>query len=408
MYITISGTFMIIAREGLGPYQPDGDTIRFEADNPTLFERLTRRGQGVKSPASVRFEAIDALEKDQAQGQSPNHAAAARDAMFEFLGLAQISRRVEDFVVHQAELSHTRGHLLAHSLDKYGRVIAFLFRGDSHRPDGSLVDTCAADISNSLNLDLVRRGLVYPTFYSTLSATLRGTIAGESRQARRQKRGLWALAEATPDAPTRVTSLAELQSKTIFPTLHRRLDDYLIDHQQLADFPAWLRMDPEKRNKGVLRLADASVGDLAAIVAIEGDTLRITEHPEDFVFLDDLATEIPWQHECDSHDKAAPGDVRIVAALVDVEGLDADNEVVTLLNTTSRPIDVSGWQLQDNAGSETLQAVIEPGAVFQYKTRLRLANSGDLLHLKSGDVLVDTVAYTADQVEAGRTIVFAA
>jgi len=68
----------------------------------------------------------------------------------------------------------------------------------------------------------------------------------------------------------------------------------------------------------------------------------------------------------------AAGDIVILAALPDPAGVDRGHETVTLINTTSSGIDLTGWHLADAANGAT----------------------------------IDTVTYTASHVHPGRTICF--
>jgi Lamin Tail Domain len=91
-------------------------------------------------------------------------------------------------------------------------------------------------------------------------------------------------------------------------------------------------------------------------------------------------------------------------------GADRGHEVVTLLNTTSAAIDLTGWGLADAAGGRTdLAGPIAGGAVVQVTTggALQLGNQGDTIVLVDpGGGSVDQVTYKADKVKPGRTICF--
>ena len=99
-----------------------------------------------------------------------------------------------------------------------------------------------------------------------------------------------------------------------------------------------------------------------------------------------------------------------MAALPDPVGADPGREVVTLLNTTSAPIDLTGWWLADAAGGRTdLAGPIAGGAVLQVTTggAVQLGNQGDTIVLiDSGGGSIDQVTYKADEVREGQTICF--
>jgi len=99
-----------------------------------------------------------------------------------------------------------------------------------------------------------------------------------------------------------------------------------------------------------------------------------------------------------------------VAALPDPVGTDRGHELVTLLNTTASPIQLTGWGLVDAAGGrKNLNGTLVSGAVTQITLdgAIHLGNNGDAVVLvdRSGG-LIDQVVYKADRVRAGRTICF--
>jgi hypothetical protein len=102
--------------------------------------------------------------------------------------------------------------------------------------------------------------------------------------------------------------------------------------------------------------------------------------------------------------------VLIVAALPDPAGTDRGHELVTLLNTTNAPIDLTGWGVVDAAGGrKDLGGTVAAGGVVQVAAdgKLQLGNRGDALVLVDGNGSpVDQVSYKADLVRLGRTICF--
>ena len=106
----------------------------------------------------------------------------------------------------------------------------------------------------------------------------------------------------------------------------------------------------------------------------------------------------------------APGQrVKIIAALVDPKGTDARFETVTLLNPSSRAIDLKGWKLLDRLNNfQSLSGVLPAGDALRVKLNaiFQLGNGGGTITLLDAKGLkVDGVAYTAAGVE-GETVVF--
>jgi uncharacterized protein YukJ len=104
------------------------------------------------------------------------------------------------------------------------------------------------------------------------------------------------------------------------------------------------------------------------------------------------------------------GIVRIVAALVNpIETPEV--EFVTLLNTTSAAIDLTGWTLADRDGrAMALRGALAAGETLrvQLTPPVVLPNGGGVINLlDAGGLKVDGVFYTrAQAAEAGRTLVF--
>lgn len=406
MYRIIKGTF-IIAREGLGPYTPDGDTIRFQADNPQLIASLPQRGDSPGNPASIRFEAIDALEKDQEAAG----AKASRDRMFELLGLGQesLSLGANGFRVNAARLGEQRGSIIANALDKYGRVIAFVIPGEHPRADGTLIDPTPADIQTSVNRTLIAEGLVYPTFYSTLAATLRNSLAQDVKMARENENGnsLWPRAVGIQGSPATIRSSSDLEDIVLFPTLHRRLDDYLESYSNFDNFAGWVRSDNERRNKTVRILADDTYTDLPGILQMNGHQIGLLHHPENFIFVDGPPTVVPEPVVPVVPEQVVAGDIVIVGVLANAIGPERGAEVVTLLNTTENTLNLAGCTLHDNAGEEILTEIIEAGRTLRIVPQsLQLNNQADSVELRSptGE-LIDRVEWIGGTTE-GRTMVF--
>lgn len=109
---------------------------------------------------------------------------------------------------------------------------------------------------------------------------------------------------------------------------------------------------------------------------------------------------------------AADGRVCIVAALVNPAGPDQGLETVTILNTTPKAIDLSGWKLADrNKNKMPLSGVLNAGQTMTVKLPkkgIELLNDGGIISLlDSKGLKVHGVSYTGkDASKEGWTIVF--
>lgn len=420
-YTLIQGRFQIHYPDAprSGP-QPDGDTLRFEPDQPALVEALRRRGRGANFNArgfiSVRFEAIDALETHfSGSHQSHVPALAARDAMLAAAGYTTVEFHADAQTVARAEPLAPRGYLLARTLDPHGRVVAFVFAGEAAEADGAQLCLRPERARQSVNAQLIDAGLVYPSFYDTLPTDLREALAAVAVAARAAGRGLWPDAEATPARPARIASAAAVREGVIFPKLFRRLTDYFATGAtRLAGFDAWLRAVPGERDDQIV-FPPLQFGHLHDLVRIEGDSLRLTRQPEEFVIIDSPET---WRSALEEPGcgpgqapAVAPGDLLIVAALPDPVGADLGAETVTLLNTRAAPLDLAGLRLRDDDGGAgmPLAGVLAAGETLRVTldARVRLGNQGDVIQLVAADgQVLDSVSYTADEIASGRTRIF--
>ena len=115
----------------------------------------------------------------------------------------------------------------------------------------------------------------------------------------------------------------------------------------------------------------------------------------------------------DPLERTAVPDLRIVAALINPSGDDVGLESVTLLNTSSKTINLVGWSLADrNKRKHPLpdSAVLAGDSlrIGLSGSTIQLSNQGGIITLLDPDgIKVHGIAYTADAVkEQGRTITF--
>jgi Lamin Tail Domain len=414
-YTLLRGSFVIrypdLPRQGP---EPDGDTVKFLPDTPSLVETLPRRsGRPADINArgiSVRLEAIDALETHfQETHQELAGANAARDALLAELGFTNVVF-FNDLPnkVQSADQDSIRGHVLSNGIDANGRLIAFIYPGDHQGPDGTSVFVDPALVDQSINARLLTAGLVYPAFYATLPADLRTHLAAVSQTARdaQPPAGLWPRSTADPDGSATVADLAGLEQLVIWPKLFRRIVPYLASgFSDFDGFDGWLRADPVHRDDELFLLEKLERGNMHDVVRGVGHQIQLTVWPEDFIISPD-----PPAGGGGTGPARVAGDVLIVAALPDPVGTDRGHELVTLLNTTAASVDLTGWGLVDAAGGrQQLGGQLTGGGVVQVTAQgaLQLGNQGDTIILVDpSGASIDQATYKADRVRAGRTICF--
>jgi endonuclease YncB( thermonuclease family) len=312
---------------------PDGDSVRFYADDPTVYERGGLRVRlNARGGAQLRLDAVDALETHYTPPRSRHTwhqpaalAHAASDALLTSLGFSGVER-AEDGTVTASTPETTRGYILTRFADVYGRPVAFAFPGD--REDGGEGSTGAGtdgtdddtdddgpddggpddedaisvgggqrvavgglptvhlgvrELARSVNHTLVSAGLVYPTFYSKLYVDLRRALARAADAARRDGRGVWEH-DATL-AGFELVSREQLEDDlVVLPKLFRRLAEFLsLDETgsaSLRGFRAFLAQHDDR----LFTVPAGQVTGLDTLVRVRGRRVRLTVPPQRIVF----------------------------------------------------------------------------------------------------------------------------
>lgn len=413
-YTLLLGSFVIrypdLPREGP---EPEGDTILFLPDTPALVEglpRLSGRPPDINlRGVTVRLEAIDALEAQFGQThQNLIVAHAARDELLRHLGFTNV-RFFDDLPnrVEAADQDAVRGHLLSNGIDAHGRLVAWVYPGEHPGPDGAQVRLNEDLLLKSVNVALLDAGWVYPLFHTTLAPLFLAHLEAPSKIARINQLGMWRRSTADPDRPATITDPADLEELIIWPKLFRRVVPYLASgFTDFDSFDAWLRDDPIHRDDELFFLqSPRKRGNLHDVVRGSGQQLQLSVWPEDFAFSPD-----PPPGGGTGPQQLGVGDVLIVAALPDPTGIAGGGELVTLVNVTASPIELTGWGLVDAAGGrKDLAGPLAAGGVIQVtaKGALELGDEGDRITLLDPrGRSIDQVTYTANRVRPGRTICF--
>lgn len=188
-YRIIKGTFHVKG------YAPDGDSVRFRAFDQNCWNLLTWKNQQKKKEEfkQLRFEGVDAVETHYDESHQPrSFGVAAMEVMLGLIGVTGMVYNLNITRILQAN-DATPGYLAVIGVDSYSRPISLVFSGDTQMPDGSEVTFAELEIEKSVNLTLLRQGLVYPTFYKTMPLELVDRFTDEAAQARAKMVGLWAL-----------------------------------------------------------------------------------------------------------------------------------------------------------------------------------------------------------------------
>jgi endonuclease YncB( thermonuclease family) len=277
----IKGRFRVVGAS------PDGDSVRFYADDPTAYARANIKvrlnGQG---GAQLRLDGIDALETHYAGWhQQSELGGAGAKKLLDHLGIKNV-RRDSRGTVTSARPAEVPGYIMTRFADKYGRAVAFAFKGapPEDEDDGDLVFLDVERMRRSANHMMLESGLAYPTFYSLLYVDLRNAMAEAANKARAAEKGVWRDDLTTTGYD--VTGRDQLSELVIVPKLFRRLVDYVdLDETggvALDGFAHYL----DTRNDRLFTVPDGHSTELATLVEVDGQHLRLTVPPERIVFVE--------------------------------------------------------------------------------------------------------------------------
>jgi endonuclease YncB( thermonuclease family) len=232
-------------------FKPDGDSVRFEANNIALFEGLLRDEKAHPSGGSfqLRLEGIDAPEThygDEIQPLGDN----SRDRLLDFLGFKDIKRTDEK--IDSCVPAEMPGIVLSRSFDPHGRPIAYAIVGD--RPelvDGSDIVVSNELLAQTLNAKMLQAGAAYPLLYTSTPEEHRAWLREQAQQARSKKLGVWAVDSSKEFALLDFGSICPPKGTLIYPKFFRRCVDYL--HQVSeggfrGDFTSWLQATPQEND----------------------------------------------------------------------------------------------------------------------------------------------------------------
>jgi endonuclease YncB( thermonuclease family) len=258
-FLTIKGIFN--PENGV----PDGDSVRFLAEDDSLFDQLDGSVE-FKSGGEVqlRYEGIDALEKAAIKPFSTD----ATERNLELLG---------------GKTNEQPGYILSSHADRNGRPVCFVFVGDPPDSDGSAAFLESDRLRESINYQLLTEGMAYPMFYETLYKELRDEMVAAVTLARKGKKGVWAKDASNKGFIVKSPpNLAKLDP--IFPKLWRRLETF---YGRRSNKTKPVQQFVESLAQGGDRLftiPDQRWIKLSTALDVDGETLKLLYKPEEMIF----------------------------------------------------------------------------------------------------------------------------
>ncbi len=266
----IKGTFHVKG------YQPDGDSIRFRADNEAHWGFFPNAGD--ENKRQLRIEAIDALETHyEGYHQPMPFALAALEKLLGLIGIKNIKYSLS--VTHIVDADDASpGFIASAAMDRYKRPISFVFPADVRLNDGDVLDINQLPLEKSINYLLLREGLVYPTFYTSTESAVLEKFRTATERARIAGRGLWAI-DRTSDFTIWDTRTIQYDI-LILPKLFRRLVGFFDRYQDFKELPDYMI----RQHDDLQLINNPTPRSLASLMTIKGRRLKLKVPVEDILF----------------------------------------------------------------------------------------------------------------------------
>ena len=278
-FFAIKGTFHVTG------YSPDGDSIRFKANNKSRWNLLSGRKVklNAKEHAQLRIEAIDTLETHYKQEHQPlEFADKATKRLFKLVGIKNVKWNDKRSKVISAA-DGIAGYILARMAERYGRPVCFVFDSSMGWTDGQEIHLDKATAKKSVNFKMLRAGLAYPTFYDGLFYDLREVFAKETVKVRKAKKGIWK--EDTTHKFFKIANLMDVaDTHVIMPKLFRRVVAHFKQFGSFnaKDFVNNLKNTPER----LFVLTYLHFTHFDNVIQVKNNNqVKLTQNPEDLIFI---------------------------------------------------------------------------------------------------------------------------
>jgi hypothetical protein len=222
-YKLIKGKLIVRPRQS-----PDGDSMRFVADDMSLFEELPRYSPpsvaGDLESYQLRFQAIDTPELHYGGAAQP-HGRKSRDGLLKWL---DVDPKGWDWQVAPAGFEwETPAVILSDGFEGHGRPIAFVLR-DLDADDGSDIKLTPSILNKTYNHHAAVKGLAYLGLYSGgLSAPVQAAMIAAYKKAKAARLGIWRLDRTRQFTVNTLDDLGPEEGTLIYPKIFRRCVDAL-------------------------------------------------------------------------------------------------------------------------------------------------------------------------------------
>jgi endonuclease YncB( thermonuclease family) len=272
-YKVIKGTFHVKG------YSPDGDSIRFRADNASHWDffKWSKKKSRPKN-VQLRIEVIDALETHyEGYAQPGAFAIAALETMLEFLNIKIRSYNLSFTKITDAE-DGSPGFIAASEVDSFDRPVSFAFTDKVNLKDGAELAPDKLPVKNSFNYQLAKEGLAYPCFYYGLDPKIVKEFQRAFRTARNARRGIWAIDKTKGFTFWHPKTIQE--DVIIMPKLFRRLVSFMERNSSISDLSAYM----EKTNDYLRIFGNPVQTRLDRLIVISGNHIALNTDLEQIEF----------------------------------------------------------------------------------------------------------------------------
>jgi hypothetical protein len=243
-------------------YQPDGDSIRFMADDRLDYEDLYRYHRlppdKRADPVQLRLDAIDAPETHYGIHAQPLGNEARDTFLTRLLGFTNIEYSTDGKTVKSCSPETMKATILTRAFDPHGRPISYLYVKQASKDlenKGQVIAVNIQTLDKSINMNLLKEGIVYPLLYTSTPLLHRQHVRDIAKGVRNtNKEGVWKVDSSSMFKLEDYSSITPPIGALIFPKLFRRSIDYLeaVSKGFIGDLGDWLIQNDKTENDHVL------------------------------------------------------------------------------------------------------------------------------------------------------------
>lgn len=251
-YKAISGKLLVIG------YEPDGDSIRFKADDLADFDSIYRSYKLKPSrdeSVQLRLDGIDAPELHYGGHGQPRGETARDYLLNNVLGFSGIKfNKLKVSASNPPEMDAT---ILTSMIDPHGRPISYLLVGTKAQgfSSGEIMEVDVDTLEQTVNIQLLKKGEAYPLLYTSTPLLNREYIRELAVKSQDSRSGIWTYDHTTSFELYDYESIEPPNGLLIFPKIFRRAIDYLRDYHNgvfRGSLIEWMRWKGEQEDDMVL------------------------------------------------------------------------------------------------------------------------------------------------------------